>query len=512
MSILLKTDLLYTGLHDNPIEGFVRIDGNKITKVGPIDEITDYTTDAEVYDMYGKVVTPGFVDNHVFFTGYMWERIGFNASEATTTEELIALIKAEGNSLHISRPILGHGLNSDYDFDIDALEEAYPVRPVMVFNEGRTYCYMNQAAKDQYGFTEDECWAEMCWRLFKELLSDKEFARSQYENFQNLLAAQGITSIKEIGFDHYDGFTDVLKDFEDSGELKHRINLVSQPVRAGADFAYGEYARDFFSGDQIKYMGFNIMIDGDIESGGGHLIDGYSEASGYDNEMDIDYEGIRETVLEADKKGFRVALHAEGDAAVRKCIDIIEECRTVNGARDARHAIVDMEMIHPDDRARLAELNISCMQYIQIMNCYGKRENYWDERLLSPAQREEIWAYKSLLESGSRLCFGTDLPLDVPDIPLSVRFGCKRAFPEDSIECGYHMEEALTPAQILTCWTKNGQFANFAEDTLGTIEEGKLADIAVIDTNIFSCSDEALADAAVCMTIYNGNIVFEKEN
>ena len=252
------------------------------------------------------------------------------------------------------------------------------------------------------------------------------------------------------------------------------------------------------------------MIGGDIESGDGDLLDEYLNHPGMHCGMDIDYESIEKNVMEADRQGFRCALHAEGDAAVRHCIDMFEKCRVENGDRNARHAIVDMELIDPKDRKRLKALNISAIQYIQIMNCYGSRENYWDKEILSEERQKTIWAYKSILEDKGRLCFGTDLPLDVPDIPLSIKYGAFRRFPDGTPEGGYHPEEALTPAQILTCWSKNGQEANFEEDRLGTIEEGKLADIAVIDTDVFSGTLSEVEKAEVCMTIYNGEIVYRK--
>lgn len=511
MKKLLKTDLLFTAKDNQIQEGFVLIDGNKIVKVGANSELARYIDDdTEVINLYGKVVSPGFVDNHVFFTGYIWQRIGFDASSVESEEELIGRIQTVAQELPENAVILGHGLNNELEFSNENLNSLYPKQPVIVFNEAREWCYMNHAAEEKYQFTGDECWAEKCWRLFKDILSDKAFAKAQYLEFQDLLASKGITAIKEIGFDDYYGFAPVLKELEDDKMLNHRVNLVSQPVGEDADFAYGQRCRELFDGDQVRFMGYNIMIDGDIESGDGDLLDEYLNHPGMHCGMDIDYESIEKTVIEADRQGFRCALHAEGDAAVRHCIDMFEKCRAENGDRDARHAIVDMELIDPKDRKRLKALNISAIQYIQIMNCYGSRENYWDKDILSEERQKSIWAYKSMLEDEGRLCFGTDLPLDVPDIPLSVRFGTFRKFPDGTPEGGYHPEEALTPAQILTCWSKNGQEANFEENRLGTIEEGKLADIAVIDTDIFSCTLSEVEKAEVCMTIYNGEIVYKK--
>ena len=96
MRKILKTDLLFTGLEKEPKEGFVLIENNRIVKVGNISELEQSVLkDAEVLDLYGKVVSPGFVDNHVFFTGYIWQRIGFDASLVNSEKDLLELVERE---------------------------------------------------------------------------------------------------------------------------------------------------------------------------------------------------------------------------------------------------------------------------------------------------------------------------------------------------------------------------------------------------------------------------------
>ena len=127
MKKLLKTDLLFTAKDNQIQEGFVLIDGNKIVKVGVISELARYTDDdTEVIDLYGKVVSPGFVDNHVFFTGYIWQRIGFDASSVESEEELIGRIQTAAQELPENAVILGHGLNNELEFSNENLNSLYP--------------------------------------------------------------------------------------------------------------------------------------------------------------------------------------------------------------------------------------------------------------------------------------------------------------------------------------------------------------------------------------------------
>lgn len=512
-SLILRSDLIFTGrTKDEIIDGFLAVDGNRICCVEEGADFEKYTGEhTRILDLTGKVVTPGFVDNHVFFMGYIWERVGLCVSHVQNEKELLDALREYEVSLKPGTPMLAHGLSEKTEVAADLLDKEFPDCAAVVFRESREDCCMNQKARDRFGFDEESCYAESCYRMFQELVGDKEYAKEQYKKFQKMLAKQGITSIKEIGFDDYYGFTDVLKEMEENGELIHRVNLVSQPVGRDADLEYGKAMKEKFGGEFVKFMGYNIMVDGDIESYGGDILDEYPDRERAAEDFELpDYEGLEQVVLRADKEGFRCALHAEGDKAVRRVIDIFEKCRKENGARDARHAVIDMELIDRKDIERLKDNGITAINYVQIMNCYPQYKNYYGLKYFSEDRQKTIWPYRSLMDSGVTLCWGTDLPLDVPDIPLSVSFASERKFPDGEPQKGYNAEEAITPREVLLGWTYLGQKANFDEDRLGTLEKGKLADIAVLDRNIFKEHGERLKQTKVCMTICDGKIVYQE--
>ncbi len=511
--IVLISDHIFTGT-GSIISGFVAIKRNMIEKVGSESELEKYVGEnTKVYNLKEKVISPGFVDNHVFFTGYIWERIGLDSSKMMTPEEVIKSLQVYQASLDKGKPILGHGLHIEgwtaFEKSRDLLTRAFPDVPVMIFTEQRDFCWLNKAAEEKYRFSSEECHAEACWRLFQEIFEDPKIVRDYYLAFQDMLASKGITSIKEIGFDDYYGFRDVLLQLEEENKLFHRVNLVTQPVGREADLAYGKDCRKKLIGDFIKFMGYNIMVDGDIEAYEGDILDEYPNKSGLHCQLQIDYEKLKETVLEIDKQGFRCCLHAEGDAAVRKVIDIYEACSIINNSRNSRHAIVDMELIDPKDIERLKKLNITAINYVQIMNCYDSYKEYYGLKYFSKERQRTIWPYRSLLDKNVNLCWGTDYPLDTPDIPLSISFASKRKFPDNMPENGFNQQEAITPAEVLLGWTINGQKANFDDHRLGTLEEGKLADIAVLNHVIWDAGEEVLKNTKVCLTISDGRVVYE---
>ena len=359
---------------------------------------------------------------------------------------------------------------------------------------------MNDAARERYGFDGTECYAEVCCHLLEEFLQDKAEVRRWYEEFQNLLASKGVTAIKEIGFDDYSGFLEELAVMEQQGELKHRSFLVSQPVKAPADMDFAEACRRRFTGDMLRFMGFNIMVDGDAESYEADLLPPWPE--GQEN-AEVDYSALEAVVRAADKRGLRCYMHAEGDAAVRHVLDIYDTCK-------GNHVITDIELIDPADRRRMAAQKTAAVCYVQIMNCYPEYDGYYGLTRFDEKRQKTVWPYKDMIRDGVLLSFGTDLPLDVPDLGTSLEFACNRRFPDGKPEGGYQKQNALTPGEVLYCWSRNGYAAQRSLEQAGTLTEGKWADLIVLDRDLFSCDPEEYRSVKVIKTVVGGKTVYEE--
>ncbi len=432
--IILKSNCIFDAVENKPFAGYIAIQANKIVAVEKTSAATGSMPEAaKVIDLGNQTVCPGFLDNHVFFTGYVWGERG-NETEG-----------AESQS------------------------------PQM-----------------------------------KKMFLEPEVMEEEYMSFSKLLASRGVTAIKEIGFDDYCGFAETLKKLESEGSLMHRVNLVSQPVDAPMDYEFGVKNKAEMTGDFLRYMGYNLMVDGVIADHDGDMLCEYKDRPGVKCDMDIDYEGLEKMVLEADRLGLRCALHAEGDAAVSKTLDIYEKCREVNGPRDARHVITDLEMVAPEDVKRMAALGVSASNYFQIMELTPSIDELYVEEVCGEDYLDRIWNYRRMVDEGVNVCTGTDMPLDIPCVPTSIYYVAGRRFPDGSPEGGFMPENGLTIAEVLKAWTINGQYANFRENELGTLEVGKFADIAVFDRNIFETSMDEMRDVEVAMTICDGRIVYEK--
>ena len=271
---------------------------------------------------------------------------------------------------------------------------------------------------------------------------------------------------------------------------------------------YGKRMRETFRSEFVRFSGYNQMTDGLILAKQGHLVEPY-EGTDVVCEKDIDYETIEKEVHFADENGFRFTLHSEGDGAFRKILDIYEKCeKKEDGTLKNRHGITDLELTKPEDEQRMARLGVFGEIYAQVYaldTCEGYVKAY--EEVIGERQKRYL-NYRSLIEHGAKLCGATDLPLLIPSIPESIYYGCANY--------GMDKKEKINPAnglaiaQMLDAWTINSQYAMEREDILGTLEEGKRADIVIFDNDLFHTPIEEILNVNVERTLVNGTEVYKR--
>ena len=510
--MILKSSNIFTAASGAAISGFVAIAGDRILAVEPSKDFGPYTNEhTKILDLGDKVVCPGFVDVHCFFTGYVLGFVGADLSAAQSPEEVIAAVRKYSSVKNIGkeRTLLGHGWNSELIKDSDPLllNNAFGERPVILFAEGGETCWMNTAAEKKYQFTPEICYPEAYWRLLREVLTDEPFITDQFKRYMAMLNSRGITTVKEMGFDDFYGFTDILEELERKQALTLRVSFMSQPVGSGMNLAYGKSMRERFKGKFLEFSGYNRMTDGSISVLCGDLKEPYSCSPDIHCAQKIDYNLIESEVLRTDAEGFRFSLHAQGDAAISKTIDIFDKCRKENGRLVNRHAMTDIEFSDPADLERMGKIGVIAEIYPQIMSIYDRDEKLdMIQNRIGTKRGKYYWNRRKMADSGVMISCGTDLPLLIPDIPESVYHSCGGLFPGGGDP--FNEENTLTVSEVLIAWTAGGQYNLGHESILGTLEAGKLADIAVLDGDIFNADLDQVQSIKVCLTLVNGNPVY----
>lgn len=509
-SLILYADHIYDGKHKNPFPGYLAISEKQVIGIGPRNESTQWIgPKTQILELGNQTLCPGFTDTHTFFLGYALQNIGIDLNAFTDLEQILSALHDVEEALYPTAPLLGRNWRNNR-FPIvsaETLDQAFPNRAVILFSSDRETCWMNTKAMREYHFTPDDCSPEACWRLIQTAIEMEMITETQFVAYMKMLNSRGITSVKEMGFDDYYGFTDTLKKLEDTNQLTLRVSFMSQPVSAGIDLEFGKTMLDTFQHDFVRFSGFNLMTDGSISQSCGHLKKPYTSNPFSCCAQLIDYEQIERDVLAADQAGFRFSLHAQGDGAVQKAVDILEKCEKENNHLSRRHAITDLEFTDPDDLDRMGALGIMAEIYPQIM-VFGSHATTIPmiNKQIGSDRGQFYWNRRKMADSNIVISCATDLPLLLPDIPESIYHACGGLFPEGDEP--FNPKNTLPISNLMEAWTINGQFNLSRENELGTLEPGKLADITVLNGNLFATSMESIRDLSVSLTLVDGKIVY----
>jgi predicted amidohydrolase YtcJ len=208
----------------------------------------------------------------------------------------------------------------------------------------------------------------------------------------------------------------------------------------------------------------------------------------------------------ADKAGLHVAVHAIGDRAIRLQLDIFARVAKENGQRDRRFRIEHAQHIAPEDISRFASQGvIASMQPYHAID-----DGRWADRVIGPERSKTTYAFKSLLDAGATVAFGSDWYV-APPTPLEGLYAAvTRRTLDERNPGGWVPEQRIGVEDALRAYTAAGAYASFEEGEKGTLEPGKLADLALIDRDLTQVPPETLREARVVLTVVGGQVVFER--
>ncbi len=510
--LILFSDSVFTAEDLSTTERCIVIKDEKIVSVCDKDQTKDWIgPKTQKISLYGKTVMPGCSDNHTFFTGNIIRGLGLDLSKIYGEESVMAALEKHAGTLPPGAPVYAHGWNAESFTnkkpDASRLDTAFPDRPVVVFTENRNNCWMNQIALNRYGFNSSHLNFEAMTALLKEYMSDPVFVKNEYKKFMRLMNSKGITSVKDIGYDDFYGVLSVLEKMDQDGELTLRENFALQSVDSPFNLDFVKKAQMKYRSPFLNFQGISIFTDGCIGDLKANMLEPYPCRSDTCSIQPYDYDSLEQIVTDADRMGIRVTLHDQGDRAVRECVNLFEKASEVNHTTGRRHAITSLEISHPDDLERMGRLGISAEDYSLSIILYGNDVVELLGNTLRPERWNCLWNHRKMADSGVNISFVSDIPYSQPNIG-------------DTIYCvaGKRMisgktllpQNALTIPEVLRAYSYGGQYANGHEDILGTLKPGKLADITVLDHNVFALPIEEMRNVDVYMTISNGRVVYSK--
>lgn len=533
--LILSSNAIFTGIGDQAMPGAVAITHNRISAVGSLDDIRPLIgPNTQIYHYGNQLIMPGFHDFHIhLLLGSLYHDC-VNLMEAGSEEEAAEMVKAFADTRPDDPWVFGFSWYHVYWKRKQlphraTLDRLLPDRPVFLFNAECHGAWLNSKAlemlritretpdppfgqihKDEHGEPTGFLYETAMGLARKAFDLPRTRREKLFRGFLEKAARLGITSIHDFfplpGLEL--GDLELYREFEEQGELLTRIHFLSA---LNGDLERPRRLREEYASSKLTFSGLKQFLDGVPTTYTAFLIDPYSDRSDTKGDTLIPPDTVKEWVIEADKEGFRVRLHACGDGAVRLGLDCIEAARNQNGVRDARHTIEHIEVIHPEDINRFAELGVIASMQPEHM---AAAQTFEDNAYLSRFGKDRepfTWPIRTLLESSAQVAFGSDYPIVDLDPFMEIYRAVTRLHNDNQPEGGWNPSERITVAEAMRAYTRGTAHGAFREHELGTLEPGKLADIIVLDRNLLEIPVESIRQSNVLLTIMDGKVVYNRE-
>jgi predicted amidohydrolase YtcJ len=524
----------------------VAVADGKIAAVGTDAQISGLIgKHTEVVDLRGRMVLPGFQDSHVHASGGGLERIQCDLSQAHGLDDYLAAVRGYAQRHPDAAWITGGGWSMDvFPGGIpqkEDLDRVAPDRPVYLANRDHHAAWVNSRALALAGIgaaTPDPgdgrierdargepsgTLQEGAMNLVQRIVPGpglEEQVAGLLEG-QRYLHALGITGWQEAIVGDYAVVPDC---YEAYLELERRGLLTARVVGAlwwqrgaGVEQLDGLVRRRERAGHgRFRATSVKIMQDGVCENFTAAMLTPYLGAHGHDSGASgtsfFDPGALNEAVAAIDAARFQVHFHAIGDRAVREALDAVQAARTANGASDRRHHISHLQVVHPDDLPRFRALSVmaNCQP---LWACNEPQMTELTLPFLGPQRAAWQYPFGSLSRSGAQLCFGSDWPVSSPDPLWEIHTAVNRTVPPGYPYGGAGSDVPFLPSEridlttALAAFTIGSAYVNHRERETGSIEAGKLADLVVLDRNLFTLPTSEIALAQVDLTIIDGAVV-----
>jgi hypothetical protein len=265
--------------------------------------------------------------------------------------------------------------------------------------------------------------------------------------------------------------------------------------------------RKRYDGPRIDTGCIKLFLDGVLEGETGALVDPYLGSRNHRGVLNFQPAALNALVRRFDAEGLQVHMHAIGDRAVRAGLDAVATARRANGPRDNRHHISHLQLIHPDDLPRFAELDVGA-----TFQALWAMPDAWITQINLPAvgakRVERMYPIGSVQRAGGRLIGGSDWDVSSMNPLLAIQVALTREDPEGQLPGTLNARERVDLDTMLAAYTIHGAWAMHQGDRTGSIEVGKAADLAVLDRNLFDLPPNEIAKATVVRTLIDGETVY----
>lgn len=541
--LILQSGNIITLTNNYETPDAIAVKSDTIMAIGSKEEIQKLKGDTtRIINLKGATVIPGLFDSHLHFISLGKSTMQLDLSDERNWDEIVLSVAQAARETSRGQWIIGRGWHQEkWDPEPQVNVEGYPLHndlsdatphnPVYLIHASGHAVFANKRAMELAGI-DDSTKAPEGGRIVRDTLgnaigvfeeeasqiidsamekSRENLSKKQkLEQKRNAIKAaseeclrNGITSV----YDASSSFEEVelFKKMVDKGEIGPRLNVMISGKNHKLKDQIQDYKITGYKNNQLNVRGIKRFIDGALGSRGAWMLEEYNDLEGHTGINTTPLETLRETAEIAIENGFQLCTHAIGDKANRVILDIYENTfNDHSNKKDLRWRVEHAQHLSLPDIPRFGKLDV--IASMQGIHCTSDAV-YVIDRLGKERAKRGAYVWRKLIDSGATICNGTDAPVESVDPIANFYASVTRRLPDGTT---FYPSQSMSRIEALKAYTINGAYASFQENLLGTLEEGKLADITVLSQDILSVSEEHIQNTEVLYTIVGGKILYQK--
>ena len=526
---------LHTQDENIPHATAIALRDGRILAVGDDTEIRALAHDeTEIIDLQGKRVLPGLTDSHIHF--YEWALLlqGIMLEDTGSLAEVQSLVRDAVKRQKSGSWIIGQGWNQDNWDEPHTptkadLDEIAPENPVILWRKDLHLALANSAALDLAQInveTPDPAMGviqrdengepngllkELAINLVRSVMPTptNEVTDVAMQKTMTRLHALGITGVHDFRIMGGDSGATAFRAFQrlhTKKQLKLRAlvmlpgEFAEQAAKTGLESGFGD--------DFLRIGGIKLFSDGALGPRTAWMLENFENESHTGMPLTPMSE-MAEKIALAEKSELSTTIHAIGDRAVRELLDVYTEILDGNvHQQDARpkHRIEHVQHSHPDDLARLAALGLVA----SVQPLHLTEDMDMVNSILGMKRARNTYAFRDLLNAGTTLAFGSDCPVVSPNPFLGIQAAVTRQRNDSTPAEGWFPSQRLTVEESLFAYTMGAAIAAGTENMQGSLSPGKVADLVILEDDIFEIPALEIGKTKVAMTIFDGGVVYRK--
>jgi hypothetical protein len=520
---------VWTVDRNHPKAEAVAILNQRIVAVGTSIEMDAWRSPrTRIIDAGGKLLLPGFNDAHVHFVlgGFQLDQV--QLTDTKNREEFVQRIAAQAKKLKKGEWVLGGEWDEQNWSPAELpthewIDAVTPDNPVFIERHDGHESLANALAMKLADVTVETkappggeivrdpqgnptgVFKDAAKSLIEKVIPEPTPAariRAAKRALEHA-AALGVTSVQDMVPTY--GDIEAYSVLAERGELTARIYVAPTETRWRDQARIG--VRHAFGSDFLRMGAVKGFADGSLGSTTAYFFQPYVDAPNTRGLLSDEMQpisGMRERLIGADKAGLQICIHAIGDQAISTVLDIFQDVQKANGSRDRRWRIEHAQHMAPKDFQRFANLRvIASMQPYHAID-----DGQWADRRIGPIRAKTTYAFRTFLDNGVRLAFGTDWTVAPLNPMLGLYAAVTRATLDGKHPSGWVPEQKITIEEAVEAYTTGSAYAEFQEKDKGSITPGKLADLVLVSDDLLKIDPRAIRDAKVEMTMVDGKIVY----